>query len=164
MSIISNRIFLIQHSHISWSAAQVQNLLNIPLNNPLYRSPIEKVLSYFPLLSTITGMRALQGITELENLITIRMGNFSKKCRTKPCVLIHREIPKIRFNAWLEVFGIKAIYYLIQGIIKIVRILIRFCSECFHGKKDTPLPTPLSPQPVPMQLKTPQQEIDEVYG
>lgn len=45
------------------------------LQNPLYRSCFELFLSYVPIFSTFTGVRALLGIANIENVF----GSFQQK-------------------------------------------------------------------------------------
>ncbi|SPN73274.1 hypothetical protein C10C_0087 [Chlamydia serpentis] len=155
MSITNQKIFILNHYH-DRQGYNSGKLKNIPLINPLNRSYLERIASWIPILSTFTGIRILKGINSFQTSMVTITNNFLPTCKTFPCPEIHHELPQMKKMAWLEIFGIKALYYLVLGIIKIVRLFIR-CTCCNPPKE---LQTPLSPEPIILDVG---KQIDSVF-
>ncbi|WP_239923120.1 hypothetical protein [Candidatus Chlamydia corallus] len=158
MSITNKEIFIVNHGHSSSGQASV-TLRKTPLVNPLYRSYFERIASYIPIISTFIGIRTLKGVRSLQYSMILMTGNFSPLCRTLPCLEIHDELPKIKKEAWLEIFGVKGLYYLILEIIKIVKLIIRYlCPSCCPPEMKEPI-KPLIPEPLDIG-----QQIDAIFS
>ncbi|AFS28221.1 hypothetical protein [Chlamydia psittaci] len=133
------------------------------LQNPLYRSCFELFLSYVPIFSTFTGVRALLGIANIENVLLIPTKGHSTMCSIGPCVDINEAVPKIRKNAWLEILGIKGFVAICQAILQVIRVVIRYFNKvcgCISPARAVMnfVNRPLSPQ------KSAQEELQDFLG
>ncbi|MEF9520150.1 hypothetical protein SBV45_03385 [Chlamydia crocodili] len=128
MKITKNTVLIINHQHTSTGNLDhyfEKNKQHV-VQNPLYRSCFESLLSYLPIFSTFTGLRALLGISDIESALLLPTGGYSKVCTISPCLEINEALPTIRKDAWLEIFGIKGLLTICQVVLKVLRVIVNY--------------------------------------
>ncbi|WP_201457032.1 hypothetical protein [Chlamydia sp. 17-3921] len=163
MQVTSSSVFMVNHRHNSKGCAVSGNSINLPLQNPLYRNCLEEFLSYIPVLSINYGIRTFIGISTLKTSLLIRTGYLGDHCQMEPCSTIREQLPKIYFHAWLECFGVKGLYYIFVGFMKIISIIKNFLITCCRKQKEPEqLIPPLTPEQAPFPHN--KNDIDIIFG
>ncbi|ASD30761.1 hypothetical protein [Chlamydia abortus] len=165
MRIVEHAVLIINHCHTPTGELDhyFDSNKQYVLQNPLYRSYFELFLSYLPIFSTFTGVRALLGISNIENVLLIPTRGYSTICSIGPCVDIHEAVPKIRKHAWLEIFGIKSFATIFQAIFQIIRVVIRYFNIVCGCVPPTSADSHLVNLPLPPP-KSAQEELEDFLG
>ncbi|QXE26971.1 hypothetical protein [Chlamydia buteonis] len=165
MRILEHAVLIINHSHTPTGELDHYFDTNkeYVLQNPLYRSCFELFLSYLPIFSTFTGVRALLGISNIENVLLIPTGGYSTICSIGPCVDINEAVPKIHKDAWLEIFGIKGFAAIFQAILQVIRVVIGYFNKVCGCISPACADINLVNLPVPPP-KSAQEELQDFLG
>lgn len=120
-------------------------------------------MSYLPIFSTFTGLRALLGISRVETAVLLPTGGYSEVCTISPCWDINEALPTIRKNAWLEIFGIKGLLTICKVVFKVLRVVVNYFKKvCGYVE---PTFVDINPkQQLMLPLKSAEEEIKDFLG
>lgn len=148
MSMISRQVIHFNHRHTPEGyPASYEGTPIIIIQNPLYRSCFERILSFLPLFSTCTGIRAFLGLSAIKESLEIRIHGVGTRCPLHPCTKINSDLASIKQQAWLELFGIKGLFMIYHLAVKVVCFFLAYFPTC----------TKMHSQGKP--IKSPQEEI-----
>ncbi|MEF9497507.1 hypothetical protein [Chlamydia sp. 04-14] len=165
MRITQNTVLIVNHQHTSTGQLDhyfEKNKQHV-VQNPLHRSCCESFLSYLPIFSTFTGLRALLGISNIETALLLPTGGYSKICTISPCLEINEALPTIREDAWLEIFGIKGLLAICQVVLKVIRVITNYFKKVCGYVAPTSADIDPKKQPLPPQ-KSAEEELRDFLG
>ncbi|AQT77187.1 hypothetical protein JG731_02950 [Chlamydia gallinacea] len=144
MSMISRQVICFNHHHTpkGYPVNSLERTSIIIIQNPLYRSCFEKALSYFPLFSTCTGIRAFLGLSAIKESLEIRIHGVGTRCPFYPCITINSDLVSIKRQAWLELLGIKGLFMIYHLVVKVVCFFLAYCRHILKCPRSKPIKSP----------------------
>ncbi|BAE81118.1 conserved hypothetical protein [Chlamydia felis Fe/C-56] len=123
----------------------------------------ESFLSYLPIFSTFTGTRALLGTSRIETAVLLPTGGYSAICSISPCLEINEVLPRIRKDAWFELFGIKGLLIIYQAVLKVLHLVMGYFKKVCGNI--TPASSDIDPTKQPLlPPKTAKEELYDLLG